>query len=661
MTIPDLTKDGNKRPTFRSKRSSWLKWIWRIFLVIIILIAVFLGILSLASGTSPERRAGLESILSEVMDKKVTIETLNYMEVFPTISIDMQGISIAPPEKNDLGDEIKEQSANKAQRVIEIGHLVIKVSFWDYIFGLDSLKDLEISKLIIPPDEKGDRLLAIERLALDPSAFIPFEGFAKPEDISSIKALPGLVLAGRYGEEEFFMQAHLPTKRNSNQNITQYVLDRASPFLAGFGNVNATGTIHLARHKDIKLNNLKLASDGKELLKGHLTIGQDQSAHTSPVLRSIDGALDLGESSLAIDIAQIERDSEELWAGEMFVSPLKMRDIIGKESSLSNLLKAISSLDKERHLTQDSDNEEDKPEEKPIEFKEPYMDLSIRAEPVNASGEKIGELKGRFVKGPRTFRLENILGQISKGSLKAHYHLDKSDQKNGEESYELNSSLEVLNLDYGHLQEAVTDGAFAHGDADIHLTLEGKGRSESELRRSLQGRLSVIAAKGELTSSSLNFWGGGLVNALIPNKDKAKELRLNCALMDFDIKQGIGKAKSLFLDTKRVQVVGKGKFNLVDETIDLVLTPNAKSTALFDVATAINVTGPLTDPKVSPNALSLGKKIGGLLVGAINPAFLAISITDFGISKEHPCMESVKQLRESVNKGQDDDKMQVDE
>ena len=80
----------------------------------------------------------------------------------------------------------------------------------------------------------------------------------------------------------------------------------------------------------------------------------------------------------------------------------------------------------------------------------------------------------------------------------------------------------------------------------------------------------------------------------------------------------------------------------------MVLTPKAKKTAVIDVATAVNVSGSLFDPKISPNTLSVGKKLGGLLLGAVNPALLVVSMTDFGLSKEHPCAETIQGLESEI-------------
>ena len=151
-----------------------------------------------------------------------------------------------------------------------------------------------------------------------------------------------------------------------------------------------------------------------------------------------------------------------------------------------------------------------------------------------------------------------------------------------------------------------------------------------------------------MESAVINNWGAGLVNALVPKKDDANELRLNCAVIDFDFDKGKGEAKTLFLDAKRTRVTGKGDIDLRDNTVDIVMKTNPKQLALLDMTPAVLVKGDLTNPSVSPSKLSLGKKIGGILLGTVNPALLAVSLSDLGISEGHPCHESINKLEESM-------------
>lgn len=126
---------------------------------------------------------------------------------------------------------------------------------------------------------------------------------------------------------------------------------------------------------------------------------------------------------------------------------------------------------------------------------------------------------------------------------------------------------------------------------------------------------------------------------------------LNCMIADFKITDAIAKPDPLFLDTKRVTVIGEGEINFLENKIDLKLEPKAKNPAFLDVATAVNVKGEIFNPKIGADTFSLFEKLGGLALGIVNPAFLAFTMTDLGITEDHPCHKFIGAPKEEEKEG----------
>lgn len=687
MTIPDLMSDDYKRPLFRRKRSRLLKWMFRLVLVLAIMLAVILGVLSLISGSSPELEEAFENHLSGSFKKDVTIEKLVGIEVFPIMSVDMEGLVVRSRPEQDNPEQDKEQPQQKpddtttgeagaeqkpeqekeeqktvtdaeaaeekpespketvtqARRPydLKIDKFSMQISFWDLIFGIDSVRDLTVKGLHIPAQTPGDSALVIDRLELTPKAY------TKPEG----KILPGLVMTGAHGDRPMFAQINLATEMNRNQNITNYRLDRPSPFIVTYAQVKAAGVVRMLSQREIMLEKFVLRDDERDLMQGRLY----HKAPKTDTPRIVKGEIKTGESVTDFDLAMRNEKEDTLLSGHVHIGPLRLKDFTGQDAVIPPILETLDSLTGGPGPTQDtagedSNDEDSKSKQETAQAQAitplgaPYLDLDIRLEPVNAGNEKIGAIDFKVLKDKTSFQVTELEGSLSKGSVKGGYNFEVK-----ENGASLNTSLEMLDVAYGEFQEALTDKSFAQGDADIHVTLSGQGVTQKDLRSSLQGRMSLIAGEGKLASSALNFWGGGLINALFPSKDK-QSMSLNCALIDFKIENGIAEGQSLFMDTDVLQLVGKGKINLIEDKIELVLTPNPKKAAIMDVATAVNVTGSLYDPKISPNKLSLGKKVGGLILGAVNPALLIVSMTDFGLSEEHPCAETIHGLESEIEK-----------
>ena len=678
MTIPDLMSDDYKRPLFRRKRSRLWKWVFRLFLVLAVAFALILGVLSLISGSSPELERAFENHLSQSFNKDVKVEKLIGIEVFPIMSVDLEGLVVRsrpeqdkeqPPQKSadsaegQTGAEQEPEQENSEQETVTDGENVkempespeetvmtssrpydlkvdkfsMQISFWDLIFGIDSIRDLTVKGLHIPAKTPADSALVIDRLELTPKAY------TKPEG----EILPGLVMTGAHGERPMFAQINLATQMNRNQNITNYRLDRPSPFVVTYAEVQAAGVVRMISQREIMLEKFALRGDGQDLMQGRLY----HKAPKKDTPRIVKGEIKTGESVTDFDLAVRNEQGSALIGGRIHVGPLRLKDFTGQNASIPAILDIFDRLSSEPAPGEDTadegnedgdDSQEQAQSQVITTLNAPYLDLDIRLEPVNAGNEKIGSIDFKVVKGKTSFQVTELEGNLSKGFVKGGYNFEVK-----ENGASLNTSLEILNVAYGEFQEALTDKSFARGDADIHMTLSGQGATQNDLRSSLQGRMSLIAGEGKLASSALNFWGGGLINALFPSKDK-KSMALNCALIDFKVENGIAEGQSVFMDTDVLQLVGKGKINLIEDTIDMVLTPNPKKTAIMDVATAVNITGSLYDPKISPNKMSLGKKVGGLLLGAVNPALLIVSMTDFGLSEEHPCAETIHGLESEI-------------
>ena len=169
----------------------------------------------------------------------------------------------------------------------------------------------------------------------------------------------------------------------------------------------------------------------------------------------------------------------------------------------------------------------------------------------------------------------------------------------------------------------------AEGKVDAKIQFDAMGKDSVQLVNTLGGRFILNAGEGKLTSKSLNFWSRGLLSSLLPIK--RNETKLNCAILDFDIGNNTAVTRALVVDTEENTVLGKGHIDLDTWQVDMVLKPNPKDLSLFSVATPVHVTGPITSAIVTPEAGGVAKKIGGMLLGVINPALAILPMLEEGL------------------------------
>ena len=185
------------------------------------------------------------------------------------------------------------------------------------------------------------------------------------------------------------------------------------------------------------------------------------------------------------------------------------------------------------------------------------------------------------------------------------------------------------------------------GKANFDSKITSEMTAINSFADTMNGDFRFVIADAEMKSGIVNKLMGGLVTALIPNLTPESKSKINCVIGNFAIQDGTAQSEALFVDTDRTQIVGQGQIDLKKGLYDMKLVPKAKKTTLLDITPSINISGPLSSPQFSPDAFSLSSKIGGALLGLVNPLFLVATLTDFSFSKEHSCYQSVE------NKGEE--------
>jgi len=242
------------------------------------------------------------------------------------------------------------------------------------------------------------------------------------------------------------------------------------------------------------------------------------------------------------------------------------------------------------------------------------------------------------------------------GRLLGNYDIPVTVQQSGFEIYPLKGELEGSVLE-GKVKYADgklhIDGTLkniplnkfaeeAEGMVEIKVDFDSKGDDSAALIRALKGRFILTTGSGKLTSKSLNFWSRGLLSSLLPGQKN--ETSLNCSIFDFDIENGAAHSRAIVIDTSENTVFAKGSLDLDKGQVDMVLKPNPKDMSLVSFATPMHITGPIDNAVVTPEAGGMAEKIGGMLLGVVNPAFALIPLMETGFDDyKGSCADIIKQ------------------
>lgn len=134
------------------------------------------------------------------------------------------------------------------------------------------------------------------------------------------------------------------------------------------------------------------------------------------------------------------------------------------------------------------------------------------------------------------------------------------------------------------------------GTLQGHALLKASGDSADALRDGITGRVTASLVGGTISSlldAEIGLQGGKILRSWISG---AEPIAIRCAAAMFDFERGAGRLRTLIVDTERTRTTGTGTIDLAAETVDLVLTPEAKQSGLFNLERSIRLHGPLRHP-----------------------------------------------------------------
>lgn len=256
----------------------------------------------------------------------------------------------------------------------------------------------------------------------------------------------------------------------------------------------------------------------------------------------------------------------------------------------------------------------------------------------------IQNLKATVQMNGSTIDIPNLTFQLGQGQAEIQLHLS---QLNGAspvfstKGVTQNFTLENL------LARLDPHSKVTGGNMKLAFDFKGSGKSLHQIVGNSNGKIQISVDQARMGTNFLNDAGDFVVTVLDsmnPMRKKSSETTLECAVAYLPITNGqISIAKTVGLETDRLNAVLAGSINLKTEAVDLIIDPQEKSglTTGLDLAGLAKVGGTLMRPKAVINqagvvnsAVSIG--LGFLTGGASILAENARSMS----SKGHPCRDA---------------------
>ena len=197
----------------------------------------------------------------------------------------------------------------------------------------------------------------------------------------------------------------------------------------------------------------------------------------------------------------------------------------------------------------------------------------------------------------------------------------------------------------------LVDGTFRDFGGKIHFLadLNGRGDSIAEIMAGLNGQLEFNIREATLKKSYMTEFGKGLARSINPLDSKEEATELICAIILFDIKDGIADAnRRIAAQMTDVTWFGSGKINLKTEKIEFGVNPIPRKRLFHmgDYAKLVYLGGTLAQPKLQIDPKGMAKKYGKYLVAVGTGGLTWATDTLLGNMRANMdvCAEIIKQL-----------------
>ncbi len=150
------------------------------------------------------------------------------------------------------------------------------------------------------------------------------------------------------------------------------------------------------------------------------------------------------------------------------------------------------------------------------------------------------------------------------------------------------------------------------GNLDAQLDLSSRGDSLHAWVSGATGEAEVVGENATIEIQHAGILTRDLVQTVrreflgfLRGRKSSRSITVNCMIAHLVIRNGVAEPQPLLLDTENSTIIGQGSVDFGAERIDLRLIPRTHRSGLLSVTPTVRVVGPLWNPAVKTEKMSL--------------------------------------------------------
>lgn len=168
--------------------------------------------------------------------------------------------------------------------------------------------------------------------------------------------------------------------------------------------------------------------------------------------------------------------------------------------------------------------------------------------------------------------------------------------------------------------------------------LTGTGDSMRKMLSNAKGTMGIAMEGGQMNILIVEVMGIDIAESLGFMLSGDKPVPVRCIVGDFAVKDGVMRTDTFVIDTSDTNIQGEGSVNLVDERMEMTLTPQPKDPSILSARTPIKIGGTLKEPDISVAAGGLIARGGAAVALALaTPIASLLAFIEPGLGENSDC------------------------
>jgi AsmA family protein len=205
--------------------------------------------------------------------------------------------------------------------------------------------------------------------------------------------------------------------------------------------------------------------------------------------------------------------------------------------------------------------------------------------------------------------IEPLMSSVYGANVTGHFELNTNEKIN-----QVAANISFKGLEPSQLPDL--ELKVSNAKTDVIIIAEGSGNSVSQIMAGLDGKFLIQIGEGTITDPIARSLNANVLTATLSllnpfsgTSRGAEQIDLKCAVVNFDIKNGIATTnQGIAISTRNLNIIGTGAINLESEQLDIGIKPHVKegvSLGLGQLVSLVRISGTLAKPTTTADPTAI--------------------------------------------------------